>query len=217
MEPDPIIMNINCSNLDDLLFDASPLAMRTAEEHAATCAACAEKLEAWNDISATAKSMQTTWQNDLLWPRIERALREEKRRSPLRGFSRIAAVALLTIGVGSTMWFTVREQVREAKFNEKIYQASAMDEVEKAEGEHVRAIAKLQKFADAKLESNGSPLMVSYKEKLMLLDEAIAECQTNIDRNRQNAHLREQLLTMYSEKQQTLKDVLREDTNVSNQ
>ena len=46
------------------------------------------------------------------------------------------------------------------------------------------------------------------------LDDAIAECQSNIDRNRQNAHLRKQLLAMYSEKQQTLEDVLREDTNV---
>jgi len=214
-------MNINCSNLDDLLFDASPLSMRTAAEHAAACAACAEKLEAWNDISATAKSMQTAWQNDLLWPRIERALAKEiaegKRRTPLRGFSRIAAVALLTIGLGSTMWFTMREQVRGAKFNGKIYQNSAMDEVEKAERDHVRAIANLQKFADAKLENTESPLMVSYKEKLMLLDDAIAECQVNIDRNRQNAHIREQLLAMYSEKQQTLKDVLREDPNVSNQ
>ena len=210
-------MNINCSNLDDLLFDATPMSMRMAEEHAATCAACAEKLEAWDDISNTAKSMQTTWQNDLLWPRIERALREGKRRSPLRGISRIAAVALLTIGLGSTMWFTLREQVRDAKFNEKIYQNSAMDEVEKAERDHVRAIANLQKFADAKLENTDSPLMVSYKEKLMLLDEAIAECQANIDRNRRNAHLREQLLAMYSEKQQTLKDVVQENTNASNQ
>ncbi len=210
-------MNINCSNLDDLLFDATPLSMRTAEEHAATCAACAEKLEAWNDISNTAKSMQTTWQNDLLWPRIERALREEKRRSPLRGISRIAAVALLTIGLGSTMWFTMREQVRDAKFNEKIIQTSAIDEVEKAEQQHIQAISNLQKIADAKLENTDSPLMVSYKEKLMLLDEAIAECQANIDRNRRNAHLREQLLAMYSEKQQTLKDVVQENTNASNQ
>lgn len=209
-------MNIDCSHLDDLLFDATPLSMRTAEEHAAKCASCAEKLEAWNDISATAKSMQTTWQNDLLWPRIERSLREEKRRSPLRGLSRIAAVALLTIGLGSTLWFTMREQVREAKFSEKIIRNSAIDEVDEAEQVHVRAIAKLQKLADAKLESSDAPLMVSYKEKLMLLDEAIAECQVNIDRNRQNAHLRGQLLAMYSEKQQTLKDVLREDTNVSN-
>ena len=214
-------MNITCSNLDDLLFDASPLSMRTAEEHAAQCPACAEKLEAWNEISATAKSLHTTWQSDLLWPRIERALNkeiaEEKRRSPLRGFSRIAAAALLAIGLGGTVWFAVREQVRDAKFDTKIMTLSALDEAEKAEHAHIQAIANLEKLADAKLEDSDSPLMGAYREKLMLLDDAIAECQANIDRNQQNAHLRAQLLSMYSEKHQTLRDVLREDSNVSNQ
>ena len=59
--------------------------------------------------------------------------------------------------------------------------------------------------------------MVSYKEKLVLLDDAIAECQTNIEHNRKNAHLRGQLLAIYGEKQRTLQDVLREDSHVSNQ
>jgi hypothetical protein len=51
----------------------------------------------------------------------------------------------------------------------------------------------------------------------MLLDDAIAECQANIDRNRENAHLRKQLLAIYSEKQRTLREVLREGNHVSNQ
>src|SRR6185503_5348781 len=102
-------------------------------------------------------------------------------------------------------------------FDQDILRMSALDEVEKAERVHVDAIAKLQKLADAKLDESESPLIASYKEKLMLLDDAIAECQTNIERNRQNAHLREQLLSMYSEKQQTLQDVLREEPHVSNQ
>ena len=210
-------MNIQCSNLDDLLFDASPLSMRTAEEHAAQCPACAEKLESWNELSATAHSLRTTWQNDLLWPRIERALKEEKKRSPMRGLWQVAAAALLTLGLGGTVYYTVREQVQDANFDKKIITLSAVDEAEKAEQIHLQAIAKLEKLADAKLEDSESPLMASYKEKLMLLDDAIAECQANIDRNRQNAYLRGQLLAMYSEKQQTLVDVLREDTNVSNQ
>ncbi len=210
-------MNIQCSNLDDLLFDASPLSMRTAEEHAAQCPACAEKLESWNELSTTAQSLRTTWQNDLLWPRIERALKVEKKRSPMRGMWQVAAAALLTLGLGGTVYYNVREQVHDANFDKKIITISAVEEAEKAEQVHIRAIAKLEKLADAKLEDSESPLMVSYKEKLMLLDDAIADCQANIDRNRQNAHMREQLLAMYSEKQQTLVDVLREDTNVSNQ
>jgi hypothetical protein len=87
--------------------------------------------------------------------------------------------------------------------------------VERAERAHVAAIDKLENLAETKLDDPESPLMISYKEKLMLLDDAIDECQANIDQNRQNAHLRKQLLAMYMEKQQTLHDVLREDSHVS--
>ncbi|MEA2488721.1 MAG: hypothetical protein QOH21_513 [Acidobacteriota bacterium] len=206
-------MNITCNQLDDLLFDGSPLAMETAARHATGCRGCAEQLATWNEISGTAQTMQTTWQNDLLWPRIERQLRQETRRSPLRSWYRIAAAVLLTVGLSATMWFAVREQNHDAAFDKDILRISAMDDVERAERTHVEAIRRLARLAEPKLESQPTPLMVSYKEKLMLLDDAIAECQANIDGNRQNAHLRDQLLAMYSEKQQTLEDVLREDTH----
>lgn len=205
-------MNITCNQLDDLLFDGSPLAMETAARHAAGCPACAEQLATWNEISGTAQTMQTTWQNDLFWPRIERTLRQETKRSPRSSWGRIAAALLLTAGLSSTMWYAVRAQNHDAAFDDDILRISAMDDVERAERSHVEAIRRLERLAEPKLDTEPTPLMISYKEKLMLLDDAIAECQANIDGNRQNAHLRDQLLAMYTEKQQTLEDVLREDT-----
>jgi hypothetical protein len=204
-----------CDDLDTLLIDGSPAAMEAAARHAQTCDACAESLAAWNEISATAQSMRVTWQSDLLWPRIQRALRGETSRSPMRWLWQVAAVLLITVGLGVTGVYLVRTQTREAAFDSTILRVSALDEVERAEQAHMRAIDHLEKLAGAKLEDAETPVMVSYKEKLMLLDDAIEECQANIDRNRQNAHLRKQLLAMYSEKQQTLQDVLREDTHVS--
>ena len=53
--------------------------------------------------------------------------------------------------------------------------------------------------------------MVSYREKLLLLDAAIAECRANIEQNRWNAHLRQELLEIYQQKQRTLQDVVREE------
>ena len=79
------------------------------------------------------------------------------------------------------------------------------------------AIERLEKTAGPELESPDTELMSNYKEKLMLLDDAIAECQTNVEQNRQNAHLRRQLLSMYSEKQRTLQAVMREGNHESNQ
>lgn len=211
-------MTITCNQLDDLLFDASPLAMETAARHAEECAECAEKLAAWNEIEETARSMRGTWQNDLLWPRIERALHDErKQKSPrTKWLWQIAAGFLLTVTLGGTVFYTVRVQSHDAAFDRDILRLAAMDEVEHAEQSHLRAIEQLERVAEPRLEDAQTPLMVSYKEKLMLLDEAIAECQANIERNRQNAHLRKQLLAMYTDKQQTLTDVLREDNNVTN-
>jgi hypothetical protein len=212
-------MTPTCEQLDDLLFDASPLAMETAARHAERCPECAEKLAAWNEIEETAKSMRGTWQNDLLWPRIERALKQEqqlRQRPRSKWLWQVAAGLLLTVGLGGTVLYTVREQTHEAAFDRDILRLTALDEVERAEQSHIQAIERLARLADARLEETQTPLMVSYKEKLMLLDEAIAECKANIDQNQQNAHLREQLLAMYTDKQETLMDVLREDNDVSN-
>ena len=209
-------MNPTTNHIDDLLLDGSPPAMETAARHAAECDACAETLAAWNELSGTARSMRTTWENDLLWPRIERALRAEKKRTPSRWLRQVAAAAVLLIGLGAPLFYALRVQTREAAFDRTLIRVSALEEVERAERDHIRAIENLERVAGAKLEDAQSPLMISYKEKLMLLDDAIAECEANIDNNRQNAHLRKQLLAMYTEKQQTLVDVLREDSDVSN-
>jgi hypothetical protein len=213
------MMTTTCAQLDDLLFDGSPLAMETAARHANECASCAETLAAWNDIESTAKSMRQAWESDLLWPRIERAIRKEtqlQKRPRAKWLWQVAAGLLLTIGLGSTIFYTVRTQNHEAAFDRDILRLSAMDEVERAEQSHIQAIERLERLAEVRLDEAQTPLMVSYKEKLMLLDDAIAECQANIDSNRQNAHLRKQLLAMYTDKQQTLMDVLREDNHVSN-
>jgi hypothetical protein len=185
-----------------------------AAEHAKECPACREKLASWNEISAVARGMHTNWTNEMLWPRIARAIRNEKRQG-LRIWQ-VAAGFLLLLGIGLFAW-RANENVRRDKFNQTILQASAVDEVEKAEKAHVAAIDQLEKVTQMKLDEASTPLLVSYKEKLMLLDDAIAECQSNIDRNRQNAHLRKQLLAIYSEKQRTLQQVLREGNHVSNQ
>jgi len=204
-------MTTNCNNFDEFLLEGDTVG---AAEHARECPACREKLASWNEISDVARGMQTTWSNEMLWPRIARAIRNQKRQG-LRIWQ-VAAGFLLLLGIGLFAW-RANENVRRDKFNQTILQASAVDEVEKAEKAHVAAIDQLEKVAQTKLDEASTPLLVSYKEKLMLLDDAIAECQSNIDRNRQNAHLRKQLLAIYSEKQRTLQEVLREGNHGSNQ
>jgi hypothetical protein len=206
-------MTINCNQLDDLLFDGSPLAMQTARAHAEGCAQCAAVLADWDEISAAAQSMRATWSNEMLWPRIERSLTKSAERGHGFRLWQFAAAIALTVALGASSWYALRLHNRDAAFDQDILRVTALDDVERAEREHEQAIARLERLAEARLERSASPLMVSYREKLMLLDDAIAECESGISVNRQNAHLRNQLLAIYTEKQHTLKDVLREETS----
>jgi hypothetical protein len=209
-------MTIDCNKLDDLLMESDPQSLQVAAEHARGCDECMQKLTDWNEISGTAQALHTEWRSDMLWPRIARALAADRRHRLVAATWRIAAALVLITGLGAGGWFAAR-QSHNAAFDREILRVSALDDVERAEQAHVAAIDHLEKVASARVEEANTPLMISYKEKLMLLDDAIAECQTNIDRNRQNAHLRKQLLAIYSEKQRTLEQVMREGNHVSNQ
>lgn len=208
-------MTIDCTQLDDLLFDGSELAMEVAAGHAAGCDECAARLATWNDLSSTAWSMRAEWDSELLMPRVIRAIEQQKRRDARSWWWQAAAAAILTVCMAGTAYYALRMQRQDAAFDESILRMSALDEVERAQQIHTKAIANLERVAESRLDEAQSPLMLSYKEKLMLLDDAIAECESNIERNRQNAHLRSQLLAMYSEKQETLQAVLREENHVS--
>jgi uncharacterized membrane protein YhaH (DUF805 family) len=208
-------MKTNCNQLDDLLLEGNPHSLEVAARHAEECDACMEKLASWNEISATAADLRTSWNNDMLWPRIERAIRDDKRRRRTSVWQ-IAAALILLAALGATAWIAQR-RMHAADFDNTILRVAAVDEVERAEQAHIAAINHLEAITASKLDQPSTPLLVSYKDKLMMLDDAIAECQSAINKNRQNAYLRTQLLTMYSEKQRTLQDVIREEHHATNQ
>ncbi|HEX7191417.1 MAG TPA: hypothetical protein VF381_07575 [Thermoanaerobaculia bacterium] len=207
---------ITCEEFDALLLEGDEASMAAAARHAHDCDRCRQQLDDWNDISMTAKSLHATWQNDMLWPRIDRALRNETRSAQAR-FRQIAAAVVLTIGLGGGTWYAVHERAEQRAFDRAILRDQALRQVEEAERAHIAAINQLEKVASPKLDDPSSPILVSYKEKVMLLDDAIAECESVIQQNRNNAQLRKQLLAMYSAKQRTLEDVLREGPHATNQ
>src|SRR5437879_11815327 len=94
----------------------------------------------------------------------------------------------------------------------RLLNKQAVREVEAAEAAYNKSIEKLSALAGPRIEHAATPLMVSYREKLLLLDGAIAECRANIEQNRWNAHLRQELLEIYQQKQRTLQDVVGEES-----
>jgi hypothetical protein len=173
-----------------------------------------------DDIGRAARGLRREWDSPLLWPRIEGALaaevaRAEHRRAPARlhtWLTLAAAAAVLVLGV--TVLLRLRPPVPVApEAGRRLLTERALQDVERAENDYIRSIDALSRVAEPRVEDAESPLMMSYREKLALLDSAIAECRARIDRNRFNARLRQELLSLYQDKQRTLQQVMKEDTD----
>jgi hypothetical protein len=218
-------MNIRCEDRDRIFEDGTLAEWAALEAHSANCAACAEELSAWKALSAAAKEMRDYSDTPSLWPRIERALTEEvatkKQRSERwswfslgfglsLGWQTAAAAVLVLVLTVSGVWIYVHPPKRMDRADQSLLKSPALAEVERAQAAYEQAIDKLAADAKPRLENPATPLQASYREKLLVLDSAINDLRAQAGMNPSNAHLRQQLLAMYQEKQQTLEDILEE-------
>ena len=228
-------MNVDCKDLERILREQEPEELRALEAHAAACDACREELRAWNEISAAAPALRKSWESPDLWPHIHQTLAEESQSARARGWNlgalwmrwtaewraAVAVLVLVALSAGSVYLLTKRIQPRDPgkrvtdvaaeKKEMRLLTDQALREIEQNEAAYTASIDKLAKLAEPKLQKADTPLLLSYREKLIVLDAAIAELRAGIDQNRFNAHLRTEMLSLYQEKQRTLQDVLREE------
>jgi hypothetical protein len=87
--------------------------------------------------------------------------------------------------------------------------------IDRAESQYVHAIDELTRLTRPKLDMPDSPLVVNLRERLKTIDAAIDEYRKEIEANRFNAHLRQQLLWIYQEKRRTLEEVQETDRHAS--
>ena len=224
-------MSAACRLLDAALESSKPKAIAQARPHADSCARCRERLRAFDEISEAASGQKKSWDSPELWPKIRESLAREAfaptassrpvpRDAPAwPAWLPIAAIAALFIvsfvglqvfrpSLGDRQIFGVRSLPKDPLLTD-----ATLKDVEESETQYIRSIEKLSKIAQPRLEAAATPLLVSYREKLQLLDGAIAELNGQIEQNRYNTHLRRQLLGIYAEKQQTLRDVMKGATS----
>lgn len=215
-------MIIHCNDRERIFLDGSPEEWAALEQHANACALCAEELRAWKQLSAAAGELRDYQESPALWARIESSLRQQQavpgaRKSSWISFdfwrhispawqSALVGVMVVALAISSGYLYTHRI-VSPVNRGNTLLKTSALAEVERTELEYMAAIDKLVAEASAQLSAD-TPLMASYREKLLVLDSAIADLRAQAGENPSNAHLRYQLLAMYQEKQQTLQDVL---------
>lgn len=228
-------MNTECRDLDEALRDGTYGESRALVEHAEGCPACSERVRAWRELSDAARGLLKSWDSPGLWRRIEQALvstsasfgESGRVRNPAwawitsnRWLTAGACVTVLALSLvlGLTLLRSGRPEPDRAarpdpEFDKRILTEQALREVEEAESNYIQSIEKLSKLADPLLQKRTSPVLLNYRERLLLLDEAIADCRANIIMNRSNAHLRKELVAIYQEKQRTLEDLMKEKTD----
>jgi len=210
-------MKFECGDLERAL--ANPDLMPEAREHAKTCAPCRQELRLWSEISSTARELHQEWDTPQLWPRILQGLQaqQEARKTNRWQDWRLwcAVAAALFIAVGATLLLRRPDTpisnyhvTLAASVDQDFLTEQALLEVEKTEAAYRKSIDQLAHLAEPKLENIASANSVNTREKLLMLDAAIADTRTNVASNRFNLHLQTTLADLYREKQKTLKDLL---------
>ena len=220
-------MNIECKDRERILEDGAPAEWAALEAHSANCPACAEELRAWKALSTAAVELRDYSDSPSLWPRIERALAQaaasNKKRTARWSWLNLgagitlgwqvafAAALVLLITVTATWVIRDRKPVVNqppAAEDKSLLKSPALAEVERAQAAYELAIDRLAAEAKPQIDNPTTPLQANYREKLQVLDSAIDDLRAQAGLNPSNAHLRQQLLAMYEEKQQTLQDIL---------
>jgi anti-sigma factor RsiW len=216
-------MKLRCIDRKRIFADGTAEEWTALEAHGTSCAACAEELRAWKELSSGAEGLRNYDENQALWSRIEASLVQEgKKRHGLIGWWEssmlwrhvplawqlgLAGAMVLTLAFAGGYVF-VKRNVPEPAAQSGFLKDHALAEVERTEREYMKAIDKLAIETKSELQSSNSPLMASYQEKLVVLDSAIDELRIQAGRNPSNAHLRYQLLAMYKDKEATLQEIL---------
>lgn len=218
-------MNITCKDRDRILEDGTAAEWAALEAHAANCAACAEELRSWKALSAAAHELRDYSDSPSLWPRIEAALAGNAATGKhIRGRwgwlslgsgislgwqigAAAACVLLLTM---ATIRVYVYPPTSLPKPDQSLLKSPALAEVERTQAAYEQAIDKLAAEAKPQIDKPTTALQANYREKLLVLDSAINDLRAQAGWNPSNAHLRQQLLAMYQEKQQTLEEILEE-------
>jgi len=209
-------MKTPCEAFEDALLAEDATALWTLSEHGKDCDACREKVLLWQKVSDEAPALRRSWESPELASRIQTAL--ETAKPPRRSLWLPIGIAAGIVVYALAGWLSLQNPVPYEPdagmlrgSRERLLSDETLRDVEKKEAAFVASIDALERRAVPKLESSPSPLMASTREKLVLLDSAIAECRREIARNEFNTNLRRELLTMYQEKKKTLQALVNEN------
>lgn len=205
-------MNCNdCARFLAALDGGLPADHSELRAHATQCASCRAELEASEQVAHWAAARRQAWESPALWPSIESALRAGPARPRIhflptpRAWAAIAALLVLTVPM---VWYARLHHSRPI-VSDDFLTAQTLQQVESARAAYVQSIEQLNKLAKPALNNDNLRAMAAYRDKLQLLDKAIAETRAAAAGNRLNAQVQAQLAALLQDKQNTLQEVLK--------
>jgi len=217
-------MKIECKDLEFVFRQGDPELMEALETHAEQCLACRRQMIEWKELSTAARALHGEWESPDLWLRIRADLASATNEAsrPRRGWAALAGsvrvhwqalavAATLVILSTSSVWFVLQQPGRGPGPAQELLTNNTLREIERTEEDYLKSIEKLSQLVESKIESPTSALMANYREKLVVIDAAIADCRTQVEQNPHNAHVRQELLAMYQDKRQTLQEIAKEE------
>ena len=178
-----------------------------------------------DELTKAARTLHREWDSPELWPAIAKGIAEaeseQHHATHYRPWMAWAAAAVVILATTVTLLVMRDSLVRErptgqpARAGERLLSDEALSEVEQAEAQYIAAIEGLATKATAASNASRSPVLAHLRERLLVIDAAIADCRAELERNRFNTHLRRQLLAMYQEKRQTLEQILKQEQHAS--
>jgi hypothetical protein len=221
-------MNVDCGKFEKLLSEGISELPNSVAVHVRECPTCAQEWEAWQEIAQAAPSLRKTWESPDLWPRIRQTLEAEVEKAGRRRWWhsgsfqllsphwQAAAAALILVLSGLGGWMMLRpSQPASVEEERRLLTERALSEIERSEAVYLKSIDRLSQLAAPKVRDPESAILSSYREKLLLIDSAIGELRNQVERNRFNAHLRQELLLIYQEKQNTLEEILKDEAHAN--
>jgi hypothetical protein len=186
------------------------------------------------ELSTAARSLHREWASPDLWPAIAADMaaidRAHRNAAVKRRFwQAAAAAAVVVLAVSASVWVVrdgsrgdrtaprsaIRGAIGAASTGARLLSDEALLEVERAEAQYISTIEALARKTSAGASASASPVLAHLRERLLVIDAAIADCRVEIERNRFNAHLRRQLLSIYQEKRRTLEQILEQEHHAS--
>ncbi|MBT3344165.1 MAG: hypothetical protein HN712_13375 [Gemmatimonadetes bacterium] len=176
------------------------------QRHVSECDLCREKLRQDEQLLALAGGLKQPTPPPFLWEQIEVSLHAEKRGSGRTWIYRIAAVLVVSLGIGGA--YVHFDAPTQRSTSSSLYSPSALEKVRDREREYVAAIEELAQAAGPRLDEMDLDLMLLYRDKIQTIDTQIARCLDALHNNPANTHIRRYLLLALQDKRQTLQEIV---------